>query len=68
MNLSNFNTYKIINMSHMFSECCSLKEIIISNFNTNDNAKMDNLFHKCSDKLKEEMKNKYKNMKKEAFY
>ena len=33
LNLSNFNTQKVINMSYMFNECNSLTNINLSNFN-----------------------------------
>ena len=35
LNISNFNTTNVTNMSFMFSKCSSLKELYISNFNTN---------------------------------
>ena len=34
INLSNFNTQNVTNMSYMFSECKSLTSINLSNFNT----------------------------------
>ena len=36
INLSNFNTNKVTNMSGMFYECSSLANIDLSNFNTNN--------------------------------
>ena len=43
INLSNFNTNKVTNMSFMFSKCSSLININLSNFNTNNICKMSNL-------------------------
>ena len=34
LNLSNFNTKNVTNMSYMFGYCSSLKELNLSNFNT----------------------------------
>ena len=34
LNLNNFNTDNVTNMSYMFYKCYSLKEINLSNFNT----------------------------------
>ena len=36
INLSNFNTSNVNDMSFMFSECTSLEELNISNFNINN--------------------------------
>ena len=36
LNLSNFNTNNVDNMSNMFYGCSSLKELNASNFNTNN--------------------------------
>ena len=36
LNLSNFNTNNVTDMSWMFFKCSSLKELNISNFNTNN--------------------------------
>ena len=33
LNLSNFNTDKVIDMSYILIKCASLKELNISNFN-----------------------------------
>ena len=52
LNLSNFNTNKVINMSAMFLGCSSLKELNISNFNTNKVINMSDIFYGCNDKLK----------------
>ena len=34
LNLSNFNTYNVTNMSYMFYNCNSLTSLNLSNFNT----------------------------------
>ena len=47
LNLSNFNTKNVNNMSRMFWYCISLKELDISNFNT-DKAKDWDICYGCS--------------------
>ena len=63
LNLSNFNTNKVTNMSYMFYRCSSLKELNLSNFNTNNVTDMFGIFDGCSDelinKIKEQNKNKF---------
>ena len=53
IDLSNFNTKNVTNMSYMFWGCSSLNSINLSNFNTNKATDMECMF---SD---------YKNLKKE---
>ena len=65
--LSNFNTNNVKNMSYMFYRCSSLKELNLSNFNTNNDINMSCMFDGCSNDLREEIRNKYKNIKEEAF-
>ena len=36
LNLTNFNTNNVTNMSSMFDGCSSLKELNLNNFNTNN--------------------------------
>ena len=36
LNLNNFNTDNVTDMTHMFSGCSSLKKLNINNFNTNN--------------------------------
>ena len=48
LNLSNFNTNNVNNMSGMFSKCSSLTSLNISNFNTNNANNMINMFYNCS--------------------
>ena len=47
LNLSNFNTYNVINMNKMFERCSSLKEINFPNFNTNNIINMSFMFKRC---------------------
>ena len=47
INLSNFNTKNIKNMSGMFSGCKSLTNINLSNFNTQNVENMSNTFLTC---------------------
>ena len=44
LNLSNFNTNNVNNMSYMFSFCSSLTSLNLSNFNTNNVKDMINMF------------------------
>ena len=48
INLSNFNTQNITNMSFMFSECDSLTNINLSNFNTQNVNDMRDMFFECN--------------------
>ena len=48
LNLSNFQTNNVINMSSMFSGCSSLRVLDISNFNINNNINISNIFFECS--------------------
>ena len=67
INLSNFNSNNLNNTSSMFYGCTSLKEINISNLDTNKISNMYSMFSFCSNELKSKIKNKYKNIRKEAF-
>ena len=44
LNLSNFNTNNVTNMSSMFYDCSSLTSLNLSNFNTNNVTNMENMF------------------------
>ena len=44
----NFNTNNVTNMSYMFCECSSLKELNLNNFNTNNVTNMSDMFCGCS--------------------
>ena len=48
IDLSNFNTSNVTNMSSMFKGCSSLKKINLSNVNTNSVINMNFMFAKCS--------------------
>ena len=45
LNLSNFNTNKVTNMSGMFWNCSSLTSLNLSNFNTNNVINMLSMFY-----------------------
>ena len=66
VDLSNFNCNSIFDMTYMFFECKSLKEINMSNYEFNDRTSMWSMLKECSDDLKEKMKEKYK-LKDDAF-
>jgi len=44
LNLSNFNTNNVTNMSYMFFNCSSLTSLDLSNFNTNNATIMSDMF------------------------
>ena len=67
LNLSNFNTNNVINMSKMFSGCSSLKELNLSIINTNNVTNMRWMFSGCLDELKFKIKSQYKNFQEMAF-
>ena len=48
LDLSNFNTSKVTNMSWMFSDCSSLTSIDLGGFNTSNVTKMGYMFNGCS--------------------
>ena len=48
INLSNFNTQNVTNMSHMFCDCYSLTNLDLSNFNTQHVTNMSHMFSGCS--------------------
>ena len=48
LNLYNFNTDNVTNMSSMFSACSSLKELNLNNLNTNNVTDMSGMFYECS--------------------
>jgi len=48
INLSNFNTQNVTDMSNMFNGCKSLTNINLSNFNTQNVTNMSYMFFKCS--------------------
>ena len=62
LNLSNFNTNKVTNMSYMFCDCSSLEELNISNFDTNNVTDMSHMLDRCSDELKMKIKKNYQNI------
>ena len=68
LNLNNFNTNNVTDMSCMFYGCSSLKELNLINFNTNNVTNMSWMFGECLDELKLKIKRQFKNFKKNAFY
>ena len=57
IDLSNFNTDNIKDMSGMFGGCSSLINIDLSNFNTEKITKMSTVFYKCSSLVKIDLSN-----------
>jgi len=48
LNLSNFNTQNVIDMSKMFNNCKSLTNLNLSNFNTQNVTNMNCMFYGCN--------------------
>jgi len=48
LDLCNFNTNNVTDMSYIFSECSSLTSLNLSNFNTNNVTNMEGMFYECS--------------------
>ena len=57
LNLSNFDTSKVRDMSYMFYHCSHLDTLNLSNFNTSKVANMSNMFNKCFDLIKLDISN-----------
>ena len=47
LNLSNFNTSNVTNMSNMFRACSSLTSLDLSSFNTSKVTDMEGMFSNC---------------------
>ena len=47
LDLSNFDTSKVINMESMFSDCYALTSLDLSNFNTSNVTNMESMFRYC---------------------
>ena len=47
LDLSNFDTSSVTNMSFMFNKCYNLKHLNLSNFNTNNVRNMIYMFYDC---------------------
>ena len=60
LDLSNFNTNKVLDMSYMFKGCSSLKELDLSNFNTNKVFHMSYMFKGCSSLKELNISNNFK--------
>ena len=57
LNISNFITSSVTNLSSMFFECNSLKSLDLNNFDTSSVISMDNLFYGCTNLLSLEINN-----------
>jgi len=67
LDISNFKINNVSDMNRMFSGCLSLKELNLPNFKENNLSDMRGMFSRCSETLKNKIKAKYENIKKEAF-
>ena len=68
LNLNNFNTNNVTNMSSMFNNCESLEVLHIDNFNTVNVTDMRGMFWGCSYELEKKLRNLNLNIKEEAFH
>ena len=68
LNISNFNTTNVKDMSCMFCKCNSLEDLDLSNFNFDKVIYFDNMFSGCLNDLKLKIKALYKNIREEAFF
>ena len=66
LNLNNFNTNNVTDMSYMSFGCSPLKKINLNNFNTNNANNMMYMFGRCLNELKLKIINQFKNFKEEA--
>jgi len=55
LNLLNFNTQNVTNMSGMFYGCKELKNLNLSNFKTHNDTSMNNMFKNCEQLKKEKI-------------
>ena len=67
INLSNFKTNKVENMSFMFYKCIELKELDLSYFDFNNVFNMNGMFSYCSNNLKLKIKKRYNKLAENAF-
>ena len=68
INLNNFNTNNVTNMSSMFDGCSSLKKLNLTNFNTSNVTDMRWMFSECPYDLKRKIKSENKNIRDAAFW
>ena len=62
LNLSNFNTENVTNMSFMFGNCKNLINLDLSKFNSKNITNMSNMFDDCKSLKKENIITKDKNI------
>ena len=67
LNLSNFNTNKVIDMTYMFCGCSSLKEINLSDFIIGTVTEVISMFYGLSDNLKEKIRTQFKDLDEKVF-
>ena len=67
LNLKNFKIIEVTDMALMFYGCSFLKELEFTTFNTLNETYMFGMFSNCSNELIKKKKNRYKNIKEEAF-
>ena len=67
LNLSNFNTCQVTNMSYMFKRCRALQDLNISNFNMDKVKDTSGMFEECSQDLIEQAKRQIKFKENKSF-
>ena len=60
LDLSNFDTNKVTNMSYMFNNCISLTSLDLSNFDTSNVTNMSSMFNECNNLTTIKVGNKFK--------
>ena len=70
LDISNFDTKKVLTMHGMFKGCSALKELNLPNlnFNINNNNYMRSMFSGCSSELQRKIRAQFKSLKEEAFH
>ena len=67
LNLSNFKTTNVINMSNMFNNCTSLTNLDIPYFVIENNTRIKYMFSNCNFCLQNKIKTQLKNINNNAF-
>ena len=67
LDISNFNTKNVIDMSGMFFQCSSLEDLNICYFNMDDLTNKRDMFFGCNDKLIIKIKEQHEYLDEEVF-
>ena len=67
LSIENYNTNNVIEMFDMFNGCLTLTNLNMEKINTEKVKDMKRMFLNCPEELRNKIKEKYKNIKEEAF-